>query len=101
VHDQAFRGEDHHRHWGRGGIGRAAVERFAAEGANIVAVDLPGPALEEARQLVERGGARAIAVPADVTRSEAVEGYVREARQQFGGVSTGEIFDQDRAPAKS
>jgi 3alpha(or 20beta)-hydroxysteroid dehydrogenase len=77
------------------------VERFAAEGANIVAVDLPGPALEEARQLVERGGARAIAVPADVTRSEAVEGYVREARQQFGGASTGEIFDQDRAPAKS
>ena len=69
-----------------GGIGRAAVERFASEGANIVAVDLPGPALEEARQLVERGGARAIAVPADVTRSEDVEGYVREARQRFGGV---------------
>jgi NAD(P)-dependent dehydrogenase (short-subunit alcohol dehydrogenase family) len=69
-----------------GGIGRAAVERFAGEGANIVAVDLPGPALEEVRQLVERGGARAIAVPADVARSEDVEGYVREARQRFGGV---------------
>ena len=69
-----------------GGIGRAAVERFADEGAHIVAVDLPGPSLEEARQLVERGGGRAIAVPADVTRSEDVEGYVREARQRFGGV---------------
>jgi 3alpha(or 20beta)-hydroxysteroid dehydrogenase len=69
-----------------GGIGRAAVERFVGEGANIVAVDLPGPAFEEIRQLVERGGAPAIAVPADVTRSEHVERYVREARQRFGGV---------------
>jgi NAD(P)-dependent dehydrogenase (short-subunit alcohol dehydrogenase family) len=69
-----------------GGIGRVAVERFAGEGANIVAVDMPGAALEEVRQLVERGGGRAIAVPADVSRSEDVEGYVREARQRFGGV---------------
>lgn len=69
-----------------GGIGRAAVERFASEGANIVAVDRPGSNLDEVRGLAEKARAKVIVVPADVTKAAEVEGYVREARQRFGGV---------------
>ncbi|GIW15888.1 MAG: hypothetical protein KatS3mg063_1741 [Tepidiforma sp.] len=69
-----------------GGIGRAAVARFAQEGANIVAVDLPGTALDEAVAEAEASGVRAVAVPADVTRSADVERYVAAARDRFGRI---------------
>ena len=44
-----------------GGIGRAAVERFASEGARVVAVDVEGAALEEALSV------RAPVVPTFIT----------------------------------
>ena len=69
-----------------GGIGRAVVARFAQEGANIVAVDLPGSALDEAVAEAEASGVRAVAVPADVTRSADVERYVAAARDRFGRI---------------
>jgi NAD(P)-dependent dehydrogenase (short-subunit alcohol dehydrogenase family) len=69
-----------------GGIGLAAVERFAREGANVVAVDLAGTALEEAVAKAETAGANCIAVAADVTRSDQVAGYVKAAVDRFGGV---------------
>jgi len=69
-----------------GGIGRAAVARFAQEGANIVVVDLPGTALDEAVAEAEASGVRAVAVPADVTRSADVERYVAAARDRFGRI---------------
>jgi NAD(P)-dependent dehydrogenase (short-subunit alcohol dehydrogenase family) len=69
-----------------GGIGRAAVERLAREGAAIVAVDLPGSALEEAVGAAEKAGAEALAVPADVTRAEDVARYVAEGAARFGGI---------------
>ncbi|GIW16972.1 SDR family NAD(P)-dependent oxidoreductase [Tepidiforma sp.] len=69
-----------------GGIGRAAVERFAQEGASIVAVDLPGTALDEAVAAAEAAGARAVAVPADVTRAADVERYAAAARDRFGRI---------------
>lgn len=69
-----------------GGIGRAAAVRFAAEGASVVAVDLAGAALDEVVSAVESAGARALAVPADVSRSADVERYVRAARDRFGGI---------------
>jgi NAD(P)-dependent dehydrogenase (short-subunit alcohol dehydrogenase family) len=69
-----------------GGIGLAAVERFAMEGANVVAVDLPGSALDQAVAKAESAGAGCIAVPADVTKSDQVQGYVKAAVDRFGGV---------------
>lgn len=69
-----------------GGIGLAACRRFAAEGANVVAVDLPGTALEAALGAVEEAGARGLAVPADVTRAEQVANYVQQAKGRFGGI---------------
>jgi NAD(P)-dependent dehydrogenase (short-subunit alcohol dehydrogenase family) len=69
-----------------GGIGRAAAQRFASEGAKVVAVDLPGTGLEDTVALVKEAGSEGIAVPADVTRSAQVEAYVAAAKARFGGV---------------
>jgi NAD(P)-dependent dehydrogenase (short-subunit alcohol dehydrogenase family) len=69
-----------------GGIGRATAERFAQEGASVVAVDLPGTGLDETVSLVEAAGASALAVPADVSRSAEVERYAAASKSRFGGV---------------
>ena len=69
-----------------GGIGRAAALRFAAEGASVVAVDLPGAALTETVRLVAEAGGVALAVPADVTDEAQVQAYVAAAVDAFGGL---------------
>ncbi len=69
-----------------GGIGRAAVELLAREGAQVVAVDLKESPLDEALALAESAGAEAIAVGADVTDESDVQRYVDEAVTRFGGV---------------
>lgn len=66
-----------------GGIGRAAAQRFVAEGASVVAVDLPGDALDETARLLGESGH---AVPADVTDEAQVAAYVAAAVERFGGV---------------
>ena len=71
---------------GAGGIGRAAAERFAFEGASVVVVDLDGSDLAGAVQAVEAAGAEALAVEADVTRSEDVERYVERALERYGQI---------------
>lgn len=69
-----------------GGIGRQACKRFAAEGANVVLVDLPGSALMEAESDVIEAGASALVVPADVTKSEEVQNYATLAKQRYGRI---------------
>ena len=69
-----------------GGIGRAACERLAEEGARVVAVDLPASDLAGTVGAVEAAGSEAIAVPADVTRWADHERYVEEAVARFGGI---------------
>jgi 3alpha(or 20beta)-hydroxysteroid dehydrogenase len=69
-----------------GGIGREAALRFAAEGAAVVAVDLPGPELDETARLVQAAGGRCLAVAADVTDEAQVQAYVAAAVAEFGGV---------------
>ncbi|AEV15147.1 MAG: SDR family oxidoreductase [Thermus sp.] len=63
------------------GIGRAALERFAAEGAHLVAVDREEEALLEAVAALE---AEALAVPADLADPQGVEGAFAEALEEFG-----------------
>jgi len=67
-----------------GGIGRAAALRFAADGADVVLVDLPGTAIEETVAGVERAGRQAHVVEADVTNSADVRAYVESTRERFG-----------------
>ncbi|MEL7155941.1 MAG: SDR family oxidoreductase [Actinomycetota bacterium] len=67
-----------------GGIGRATALRMASEGATIVAVDLPGAAVEETGARVEGAGGRALVIGADVTVSDDVAGYVNATMDEFG-----------------
>ena len=69
-----------------GGIGLAAVERFAREGARVTAVDLSGSALDRAVDAAKAAGSDAISVEADVTSAADVQNYVDQAVEHFGGV---------------
>jgi NAD(P)-dependent dehydrogenase (short-subunit alcohol dehydrogenase family) len=69
-----------------GGIGRATAARLAAEGASLVLVDRAADALDATHAIVERAGAPAVAVGADVTRWADVQRYVVAATERFGGV---------------
>ncbi len=72
------------------GIGLAAAKRFAGLGLNICLADLPGAALDEASRAVgaiaASAGARALAVPTDVARMEAVQNLHDTARREFGEI---------------
>ena len=69
-----------------GGIGRATAERFAAEGARVVAVDLAAEAAEETVAAIRRRGGEAVAVAADVSVAASAARYAAEAERQFGGI---------------
>ncbi len=68
------------------GIGRAMVERFAAEGMNVVLADIEPGALGEATDAVVAGGSPAIGVRTDVTDIDSVQALCDAARERFGPV---------------
>lgn len=65
------------------GIGRAAAQAFARQGARLVLAARDPEALEEAAQECRQCGAEALAVPTDMTHSDSVEHLATEAAQ-FG-----------------
>ena len=66
---------------GAKGIGRGIVERFAAEGASVVLVDID----EAGAQAVAAPlGAQAVVVKADVTQEADLERACATARERFG-----------------
>ncbi|MDA0351491.1 MAG: glucose 1-dehydrogenase [Chloroflexi bacterium] len=67
-----------------GGIGRAAAQRFAEDGANVVLIDLPGAPIEETVAAVQNAGREALVVEADVTNPSDVKRYVERTREHFG-----------------
>jgi 3-oxoacyl-[acyl-carrier protein] reductase len=67
---------------GGAGIGRASVERFAAEGAIVVIADVTGAAVTAAQ--VQEGGGRCEAVTADVTDDLAVRDLIEGTAARFG-----------------
>ena len=69
------------------GIGRAIAERFAAEGAKVV-VNYVSNEAEAGRVVdgIKQGGAEAIAVRGDVSKSADVKHLVESAVKQFGHV---------------
>lgn len=69
-----------------GGIGRDVALRLASEGASVVAVDLPGAALDETVRAITAAGGAAIAAAADVTDEVQVRGYVQLAVSTYGGL---------------
>ena len=70
---------------GATGIGRATVERLAADGAAVVVNHLAGDPAGDAVRAVEEAGGRAIALEADVSREERVVEMFRDAREALGG----------------
>ena len=68
------------------GIGRATALIFAREGANVVCADINGDGARETASDVNRKGAQALSLRADVTSRGDVDDMVRRAIDAFGGV---------------
>jgi NAD(P)-dependent dehydrogenase (short-subunit alcohol dehydrogenase family) len=66
------------------GIGRAAAEAFAREGADVVLADLSEEGNQETARLVEKAGRRALAVKCDVSRAEDVKAALDKTVEAFG-----------------
>lgn len=71
---------------GASGIGRAAVELFAAESAAVVIADVNVAAATGLAEAITRAGGRAIAVECDVTLSADCRRAVEAAVGLFGGL---------------
>lgn len=71
---------------GANGIGRAAAESMAKAGARIVIVDRDEKGGKAAAGSIVAGGAKAIFVAADVSKSADVEAYVKAALDAFGRI---------------
>ena len=72
---------------GAAGIGRATAERFAAEGAKVVVVDMRQEDCDRvASELASEHGADTLAVAADVTKKDAVEAAVKAVVSKFGKI---------------
>ena len=69
---------------GAGGIGQGAAKRFAAEGANVLIVDLAEEALDDALRTI--GSNRVSACAADVTQAKDNERMFEVATERYGGV---------------
>ena len=81
------------------GIGRAAAEGFAREGACVVGVDLDGPVLQEVINGIKANGGTAVAVLADVAKDADAQRIAQEAVQAFGGSTTCAILQASKLMA--
>ena len=71
---------------GGSGIGRAACQRMAAEGASVVVVDRDAATAQRTVELIEAAGGKAIAVTADISSQADNIAMFDAAEQAFGGV---------------
>ncbi|OGK83136.1 MAG: hypothetical protein A2X52_09130 [Candidatus Rokubacteria bacterium GWC2_70_16] len=71
---------------GASGIGRALCLAFAREGMRVVIADLDGPGMAETAAQAGAAGARALAVPTDVSRLAEVQALADRAWRDFGAV---------------
>ena len=68
------------------GIGRAICLALAGEGADIVAVARTGSEIRKTAEMVEKIGARVLAVQADVRSEVDVENLMTRAAERFGKI---------------
>ena len=69
------------------GIGRAIAEKLAAEGVRLsLCARGAEPLRAVARDLETKHGAACLAYPADLSRAEDIQGWVRATVEQLGGV---------------
>lgn len=72
---------------GASGIGFAIAQRLATCGLSVCIADLPGPALEEAREKLASTGATVIAVPTDVSEVSALHHLKERVSAELGIVN--------------
>lgn len=70
-----------------GGIGRGIALRFAAEGAAVGIIDVQAEACAAVADEIAANGGRALALPADITREQAVNDAVARMAAAFGPVT--------------
>ncbi len=68
------------------GNGRAAVLRFAQEGAKVLAVDNNLPSAEETAAIARQAGGECIAFEADVANERTLAAMVEASRRRWGRV---------------
>jgi short-subunit dehydrogenase len=68
------------------GVGRATAHAFAAQGAQIGLIARGTQALQAAAAEVEKGGAKALALPLDIADPDAVEAAAGRVEDQFGPI---------------
>ena len=73
---------------GDSGIGRAVAIAFAREGADVAInyLDVEEPDARETISWVEKAGAKAVAIPGDITDADTCRRIVEEAVDQLGGL---------------
>src|SRR6266702_7982379 len=69
---------------GASGIGRAAALAFARAGASVAVADVSEERNQETASMVERLGARALAVRCDLTRTADVKAALKKTVEAFG-----------------
>lgn len=69
-----------------GGMGQAAAELFAREGASVIVTDIAADAGEQTVQQIRDAGGKAIFVRADVANEEDVRQLVAESIDAFGRI---------------
>jgi len=68
------------------GIGRAAADLFAQEGASVVLVDVCENLGAEAQRTIEGNGGKAIFIHADVARTEDIQGLFATTMEVYGAL---------------
>ncbi len=68
------------------GIGLAIAEAFAAEGARLTICARGEDALRAAADRLASGGTEVLAVPGDVTSADDCERLVQAAAERYGGI---------------
>ena len=71
---------------GGSGIGREICLTFAREGAHVAVNDLRPEGIQETIKMMGEAGARAVAAPADVADSRAVDKIVADVVRRYGGL---------------
>lgn len=69
-----------------GGMGKAAAELFAGEGASIIVTDVAADAGEETARSIREAGGKAIFVKADVSKEDQVKRLVARGIDAFGRI---------------
>jgi NAD(P)-dependent dehydrogenase (short-subunit alcohol dehydrogenase family) len=69
---------------GASGIGRAAAERFAEEGARVACTDIDVEGLDETVERIEKAGGRALAIESDVAQVDSARAAVAACVEKLG-----------------